>query len=157
MTETGNHWYQVDVRVLEWVHDRGSTEYSWELLRSRKYPEVADLSGLEVDDSLQRLRRDRLILGNRSETSDYYLWTKLELAPEGLRTVGEWPREDEVDVRDVLIEIIRRLDDQAPDAGPPEKRHKARRAIDFIGSLARGAVNDQVRRAGDTLGGELGE
>jgi len=102
-------WERVDKPVLRFVQE---AEYNAQYRFDREGPteEVPHLDGAELDDALRRLGEHGLITwAERVETLGAYIYSRLRLAPGGLRVLGEWPPAERAQLGAAVVAILRCL------------------------------------------------
>ncbi len=106
-------WERVHLPVLRFV---AGLDYGlqWRFDRGAPTDELPALTGEDLDAALRQLEGHGLITaGDRTETIGYFFWSRLRLAPNGWRVLGEWPPSSEADMGAALVHILRALAEEA--------------------------------------------
>jgi hypothetical protein len=144
-------WKRIDLPVLRVVQTFPYDE-QWEFDRTGSTEALPHLDGEALDEALRRLRGHGLIWWHeRGETSGYFVYTRLRLAPNGLRVLGEWPPAEEAQIGAALVQVLLAL---AEDADEPEAKG-LRRAAGAAGRFAGDVVFDVAKAELSRMGGDL--
>jgi hypothetical protein len=145
-------WERVDEPVLHFVRE---AEYNAQYRFNREgfTEEVPHLDGAELDDALRRLGEHGLITwAERVETFGAYIYSRLRLAPGGLRVLGEWPPAERAQLGTAVVAILRSL---AGDADNLADQKPLRRAAGSVAQLATNVAFDVAAGEAKRLGGDL--
>lgn len=145
-------WQQIDEPVLRFVQN---AQYNARYRFDRKGPteEVPELDGAELDDALRRLGEHGLIAwAERVQTFGAYTYSRLRLAPDGLRVLGEWPPAEHAQLGAAVVAILRSLAEETDD---PAEQKPLRRAAGAVAQLATGVAFDVAAGEARRLGGGL--
>jgi hypothetical protein len=90
-------------------------------------------------------------VGSRQEAIGYFVFTRLRLAPDGLRVLSEWPPAEQAQLGAALVQVLLALADEAeePDAKP------LRRAAGAVGRFASDVVFDVAKGELNRMGGDF--
>jgi hypothetical protein len=145
-------WERVDEPVLRFVQE---AEYNAQYRFDREGPteEAPHLDGVELDDALRRLGEHGLIAwAQRVETLGGYTYSRLRLAPDGLRVLGEWPPAERAQLGAAVVTILRSL---AEDTDDPAEQKPLSRAAGTVARLATDVAFDVAAGEARRLGGDL--
>jgi hypothetical protein len=151
MNEAAAVWDRIDLPVLRWVAEAGY-EFQWRFERNEPTEEVPSLSGDELDAALRRLQGHGLVsAGGRTETSGYYVWWRLRPTSDGWRVLGQWPPANEADMGTAVVEILRRLANEASADEAKRLRRAAGSVARFGGRVVFDVAKGEIRQAGGDL------
>jgi hypothetical protein len=145
-------WERVDEPVLRFVWEAEyNAQYRFD--REGSTEEVPYLDGAELDDALRRLGQHGLIMwAERVETFGAYTYSRLRLAPDGLRVLGEWPPAERAQLGAAVVAILRNL---AEDTDDPAEQKPLHRAAGTVAQLATNVAFDVAAGEARRLGGDL--
>jgi len=145
-------WERVDEPVLRFVWEAEyNAQYRFD--REGSTEEVPHLDGAELDDALRRLCEHGLITwAERVETFGAYTYSRLRLAPDGLRVLGEWPPAERAQLGAAIVAILRNL---AEDTHDPAEQKPLHRAAGTVAQLATNVAFDVAAGEARRLGGDL--
>lgn len=145
-------WERVDEPVLRFVQGaQYNARYHFD--REGLTNEVPELDGAELDDALRRLGEHGLIAwAQRVETLGGYTYSRVRLAPDGLRVLGEWPPAERAQLGAAVVAILRNLADDTHD---PAEQKPLRRAAGTVAQLATDVAFDVAAGEARRLGGDL--
>jgi hypothetical protein len=153
MASIDTTWERIDLPVLKFVRNF-PYELRWRFDRKGATEELPEFEGEELDEALRRLEEHGLIRwGDRTETSGYFFFSRLRLAPNGLRVLGEWPPSDQAELGTVLVHILRELAGEAENDG--EEAKPLRRAAGAVARLGGDVVFGVAKTELGRVGGDI--
>jgi hypothetical protein len=144
-------WDRVDLPVLRFV-ETFPYHLGWKFDRKGSTEELPQFGGEELDEALRRLEGHGLIAWReRTETSGYFVFTRLRLTSDGLRILGEWPPAEEAQLGAALVQVLLTLADEADE----QEAKPLRRAAGAVGRFAGDVVFDVAKGELRRIGGDL--
>lgn len=147
------HWEELELPVLRWVLEAGEDQLDL-THGSLTTPLAPALTDDQVHDALSRLRGHRLISGEAHEGSGATWWMKLDMRPDGLRVLGEWPPAEAAALNAALARVLRELGAGLSDE---QDATAARRAGSAVSKMSGDVVLDIVKTEARRLGQEAGQ